>query len=240
MRFQILAYSSTSFSWILYSFPIPVKSRTVYAGNLSWSTTDEQLLAFASAGGGIQSAEIKRHEDTKRSKGWGYLSNLIPLCHENSFYPIESTLSHHQIKSDFHIWISLIHFTESHFAEAAVTELDASELNGRKIHLRIDNEGEADPEGASSIYVGNLPWHVSDDELEGIFIAFRPYYCRVMKNMSGRSRGFAILKFNNLEDSHNAITAMNEFEVGGRALEVTQIYCHWIMTLRIQYYVIDK
>jgi hypothetical protein len=46
-------------------------SNVVYAGNLSWSTTDEQLLAFASAGDGVISAEIKRHDDTKRSKGWG-------------------------------------------------------------------------------------------------------------------------------------------------------------------------
>lgn len=43
----------------------------MYAGNLSWSTTDEQLLAFATAGDGVILAEIKRHEDTKRSKGWG-------------------------------------------------------------------------------------------------------------------------------------------------------------------------
>jgi RNA recognition motif-containing protein len=59
-----------------FDFLFPVKSCIVYAGNLSWSTTDEQLLAFASFGSGIVSAEIKRHEDTKRSKGWGYYINL--------------------------------------------------------------------------------------------------------------------------------------------------------------------
>jgi RNA recognition motif-containing protein len=47
----------------------------VYAGNLSWSTTEEQLLSFAGADRGAISAEIKRHKDTKRSKGWGYGSN---------------------------------------------------------------------------------------------------------------------------------------------------------------------
>ena len=44
----------------------------MYAGNLSWTTTDEQLLAFANTERGAISAEIKRHKDTKRSKGWGW------------------------------------------------------------------------------------------------------------------------------------------------------------------------
>lgn len=118
----------------------------------------------------------------------------------------------------------LIHFTEAAYAEAAVTELNTTELNGRQIHLRIDNEGEVDPEGASSIYVGNLPWQVSDDELEVAFAHFKPYYCRVMKNMSGRSRGFAILKFSSLEDSQNAITSMHKYEIRGRAIEVRLLF----------------
>ena len=48
------------------------KPCAVYAGNLSWSTTEEQLLSFGGGDRGAISAEIKRHKDTKRSKGWGY------------------------------------------------------------------------------------------------------------------------------------------------------------------------
>lgn len=101
-----------------------------------------------------------------------------------------------------------------------MTELNSTELNGRLIHLRIDSGGEADPEGSSSIYVGNLPWQVTDEELEVAFSIFKPYYCRVMKNMSGRSRGFAILKFINIEQSQAAIQAMHKYEIDGRAIEV--------------------
>ena len=114
----------------------------------------------------------------------------------------------------------LIYFTEPQYAEAAVTELNTKELNGRQIHLRIDSEGEADPEGSSSIYVGNLPWQATDEELEMAFRPFNPYYCRVMKNMSGRSRGFAILKFADLQQSQAAIASMHKCPIGGRALEV--------------------
>jgi RNA recognition motif-containing protein len=125
----------------------------------------------------------------------------------------------------------LIHFVSSACAEAAVTELNSAALNDRQVHLRIDREGETDPDGASSIYVGNLPWQVLDGQLETAFSAYKPYYCRVMRNMSGRSRGFAILKFQTLEDSQEAIKNMHKFQIGGRAIEVKLLSItklHWM------------
>ena len=115
----------------------------------------------------------------------------------------------------------LIHYSSSELAEAAVSELNTSLLNGRPIHLRIDREGEVDPDGSSSVYVGNLPWQIMEDELNSAFASFEPYYCRIMKNMSGRSRGFAILKFHSEEISLRAINALHLTNIGGRAIEVT-------------------
>ena len=54
-------------------YDVTAQSCVVYAGNLSWTTTDEQLLAFANPERGAISTEIKRHKDTKRSKGWGWV-----------------------------------------------------------------------------------------------------------------------------------------------------------------------
>ena len=69
----------------------------VYAGNLSWSTTEEQLLSFAGADRGAISAEIKRHKDTKRSKGWGYGSNQSDhKCHLASLI-VDYTISFTQL-----------------------------------------------------------------------------------------------------------------------------------------------
>lgn len=116
---------------------------------------------------------------------------------------------------------SLINYSSSELAEAAVSELNTTLLNGRPIHLRIDREGEVDPDGSSSVYVGNLPWQIMEEELNSAFARFEPYYCRVMKNMSGRSRGFAILKFHSEETSLLAISSMNLTDIGGRAIEVT-------------------
>ena len=117
----------------------------------------------------------------------------------------------------------MIHYSSSELAEAAVSELNTSLLNGRPIHLRIDREGEIDPDGSSSVYVGNLPWQIMEDELNTAFASFEPYYCRIMKNMSGRSRGFAILKFHSEEISLRAISALHLTDIGGRAIEVTSL-----------------
>jgi RNA recognition motif-containing protein len=44
-------------------------SNLVYIGNLAWTTNSEQLLEFLLRAGGVVSAQVQRHEDTKRSKG---------------------------------------------------------------------------------------------------------------------------------------------------------------------------
>ena len=65
------------------------KPCAVYAGNLSWSTTEEQLLSFGGGDRGAMCAEIKRHKDTKRSKGWGY--GLNHITNLNFLHNLEQT-----------------------------------------------------------------------------------------------------------------------------------------------------
>ena len=45
---------------------------SVFFGNLSWNTDETCLIEFISKIGiNCLNAEIKRHDDTMRSKGWG-------------------------------------------------------------------------------------------------------------------------------------------------------------------------
>lgn len=46
-------------------------SSTVFVGNLSWSTTSDDLKAFMASLGEVVSAEVQSHADSGRSKGWG-------------------------------------------------------------------------------------------------------------------------------------------------------------------------
>lgn len=51
---------------------------SIFIGNLAWSTTIEKLKAFAEQAGEVVSAEVMRHEDTGRSKGWGLVTFNAP------------------------------------------------------------------------------------------------------------------------------------------------------------------
>jgi RNA recognition motif-containing protein len=72
------------------------------------------------------------------------------------------------------------------------------------------------------IYVGNLPWSVSDDALVSLFSAHGTVGRAkvVMDRDSGRSRGFGFVTMDNDAEGQAAITALNGKPVEGRALTV--------------------
>lgn len=52
------------------------------------------------------------------------------------------------------------------------------------------------------------------------FAPYSPISCNVLTNMYGRSRGFAIVKFNYENDANRAIDSMSGFAIMGRPIEV--------------------
>jgi RNA recognition motif-containing protein len=75
-----------------------------------------------------------------------------------------------------------------------------------------------------NIYVGNLPWSVSDNELRDLFAAFGDVSSAsvIMDKFSGRSKGFGFVEMSNTDEADAAIKALNEKEVEGRNLRVNE------------------
>lgn len=73
------------------------------------------------------------------------------------------------------------------------------------------------------IYVGNLPWSMTDEALEEEFAQFGDVQSAnvVMDRDSGRSRGFGFVEMSS-EDGQTAIEELNNKEIGGRRLRVSQ------------------
>lgn len=71
----------------------------------------------------------------------------------------------------------------------------------------------------SSVYVGNVPWTATQQELLELFAPFMPLDVTILTNMYGRSKGFAIVKFANEAQAGEAIVALNNSEFRGRNLE---------------------
>jgi cold-inducible RNA-binding protein len=74
------------------------------------------------------------------------------------------------------------------------------------------------------LYVGNLPYSTTDEELNGLFSrAGQVESVRVMRDMAtGRARGFAFVQMGSDEDAQRAITEFHQFQLDGRALVVNE------------------
>ena len=74
------------------------------------------------------------------------------------------------------------------------------------------------------IYVGNLPWSTSDQELADAFGAYGNVEKAsiISDRHSGRSKGFGFVTMNDADEANKAIEAMNGTEMGGRSLKVNE------------------
>ena len=74
------------------------------------------------------------------------------------------------------------------------------------------------------IYVGNLPWSVSDQELADAFGAYGNVEKAsiIADRHSGRSKGFGFVTMNDDDEANKAIEAMNGSDMGGRNLKVNE------------------
>ena len=75
-----------------------------------------------------------------------------------------------------------------------------------------------------NIYVGNLSYGMSEDELRQAFSAHGEVSSAkiLMDRETGRSRGFGFVEMPNQSEAEAAIAQLNGKDVGGRALRINE------------------
>ena len=75
-----------------------------------------------------------------------------------------------------------------------------------------------------NIYVGNLPFHTTGDDLVELFQVYGPVTNAqvIIDKFSGRSRGFGFVEMANDDESQAAIDALDGSPYGGRPLTVNE------------------
>jgi len=75
-----------------------------------------------------------------------------------------------------------------------------------------------------NIYVGNLPYNLSDDELREAFAEFGEVSSAsiIMDRDTGRSKGFGFVEMPNDGDGASAIEGLNDQPLKGRPLRVNE------------------
>jgi len=74
------------------------------------------------------------------------------------------------------------------------------------------------------LYVGNLPYSTSEDDLKELFSSHGTVatVSLISDRETGRSKGFAFVEFENDDEAKAAIDALNGQDFGGRALVVNE------------------
>lgn len=76
---------------------------------------------------------------------------------------------------------------------------------------------------AKTLYVGNLPWATTEEDLNTLFAQVVPVRsCRIISDReTGRSRGFGFVE---VDDEHvePAVETLNGAELGGRQIVVNE------------------
>lgn len=78
--------------------------------------------------------------------------------------------------------------------------------------------------GIMNIYVGNMSYSMSEDDLREAFAAYGAVTSArlVMDRESGRPKGFGFVEMSNDNEANAAIEALNGKEIGGRELKVNE------------------
>lgn len=77
---------------------------------------------------------------------------------------------------------------------------------------------------AKKLYVGNLPYSVSDSDLQAMFTPFGTVESAqvIVDRDTGRSKGFGFVEMSNPQEGQAAIEALHDKDVGGRKLVVNE------------------
>ncbi len=75
-----------------------------------------------------------------------------------------------------------------------------------------------------NIYIGNLPYNISENELRDLFAAHGEVSSAniIIDRDSGRSKGFGFVEMPNKDQAESAIDALNDSDIGGRNVRVNE------------------
>jgi len=98
------------------------------------------------------------------------------------------------------------------------------DLNKRELEAAVSTEGSwhADYRDTAYIYIGGLPFELSEGDVITIFSQFgEPVYINIVRDKeTGKSKGFAFLKYENQRSTDLAVDNLGGAEIMGRVLRV--------------------
>jgi RNA recognition motif-containing protein len=97
------------------------------------------------------------------------------------------------------------------------------ELSAERVVLKSARAKSGESSGVK-LFVGSISWDASEDDLEKLFSTYGELKeVHIAKDReTGKSRGFAFIKFSNLKDGQKAVKELDGSEFHGRKLSVQE------------------
>jgi RNA recognition motif-containing protein len=80
-------------------------------------------------------------------------------------------------------------------------------------------EPETEPQSGTALFVGNLPWSTTSQQLKEVFSEYNVKTAEIKAGYDGRSRGYGIVSFDTEEDAASAL-ALGGYNLDGREMLV--------------------
>lgn len=171
---------------------------TIFISNLPYGVQDESIRELFTTAGPIKQIRLVKHEWSGKSKGFGYVD-----------------------------------FTTVEGYQAAL-KLDRQPLSGRPVYVSAYDPNRSTSEDIAKkfkyatsleqnkLFVSNLPFSLTKEELEKIFIdhGFKPKDVRLVTHRSGKPKGLAYLEFNDANEASQAVIKVDNYEVSGHHIKV--------------------
>ena len=97
------------------------------------------------------------------------------------------------------------------------------ELSAEREVLKLARAKSAEYSGVK-LFVGSISWDANEDDLRKLFSTYGELKeVHIAKDReTGKSRGFAFIKFSNLKDGQKAVKELDGFEFHGRKISVQE------------------
>ncbi|XP_020036438.1 polyadenylate-binding protein 4 isoform X7 [Castor canadensis] len=123
---------------------------------------------------------------------------------------------------------AFVHFETQEAADKAIEKMNGMLLNDRKVFVgrfksRKEREAElgAKAKEFTNVYIKNFGEEVDDESLKELFSQFgKTLSVKVMRDTSGKSKGFGFVSYEKHEDANKAVEEMNGKEISGKIIFV--------------------
>lgn len=127
-------------------------------------------------------------------------------------------------KSDMNFWITVGAALLVGIALGfIIAKLFAPRRSCNRDKKRVANHAHATTSGCVEIYVGNLSYDMTEDQLRKTFAKFgKVEMARIITNRFGKSKGFGFVEMPNREEAEAAVKALDNQDVMGRKMRANE------------------